>query len=309
METKTSKSGYDAVLLMAYGGPECLDQVRPFLQELFPNESPPESRVREIVSRYRAIGGGSLLTEQTRQQARALQLELRRRGIETPVRVGMRCWSPYICETLAELAASGAQRVFAIAMTPFESPESHGRYLESIEKARQKTELQAMAIENAPSFCDCAGFIRACADNLQEAYDEIAPERQSGAIVVFTAHSIPEASARRCRYAEQLHDCAKAVAEAAGVTRFIVAYQSRSGPPHESWLGPDLREVIEEKAEAGATAIVAAPLGFICDNLEVLYDLDIEAAALARKRNLLWRRAATVRDHPAFVAALADLIP
>lgn len=296
-------NGPDAVLLLAFGGPEQMDEVRPFLRSVLHGRPVPPERFEEVVGHYAALGGRSPLPAITRRQLAALRAALTARGETLPVGLGMRHSAPSIPLALTELAAGGATRVRAVVLAAHESPASHGRYRDATAEALTSLSEAAPEVDFAPSFHAHPGFVRANVDGLlraRAAAGDAAP-------VIFTAHSIPCAVADRCDYVAQLAETARLVAAGAGTARYRIAYQSRSGSPRDPWLEPDVREVIREEAARGAMDVVVAPVGFVCDHMEVVYDLDVEAAEVARDAGIQLHRAATAGDHPDFIAALADL--
>jgi ferrochelatase len=301
-----ASSPADAVLLLAFGGPESPAEVRPFLKRVLAGRPVPPERFEQVVHHYELIGGRSPLPEITRRQADALQAHLARTGPALPVAIGMRHSAPFLRDALAELAAQGKRRVLGVILAAHESPASHGRYVEAATGALHELRPDAPELRYAKSFHDHPGFAAANAERARDALARLPVEARNDALLVFTAHSIPVASASGSPYVRQLEGGAAQVASALGHTRYRVAYQSRSGSPRDPWLEPDVNAVIRDEAAAGTRAIVLCPIGFLCDHVEVLYDLDVEAAQTAREAGVQLARARAVNDHPAFVAALAD---
>jgi ferrochelatase len=307
MSAGATISQYDAVLLMAYGGPTCPEQVEPFLRQLFGNRPLPHAHIQEISRRYQLIGGASPLVQTTARQAEALQRRLAHRGIEIAVRAGMRTGSPSIRDALKQLVDGGAHHILGIVMTPFEGNFSHGRYLGELQAALNALGPDRPVVACAPSFHACDGFIRAHADRLIATLADITPPQSENAAVIFSAHSVPMA-ANDSIYAEQIARSAERIAVTVGQRHYDIAYQSRSSPSDQPWLGPSILRVIEERTAGGARQLVVVPIGFISDNLEVLYDLDIEASAVAARGGAMLHRSPTIGDHPAFIDALAELV-
>ena len=290
----------DAVLLLAFGGPTRPEEIRPFLENVTRGRRIPPERLEVVAHHYELIGGRSPLNELTFRQAEAL-----RRALGTlPVYVGMRNWAPYVADTVASMTAAGVRRAVALVLSPHANEASRERYVETVDEARATEGPRAPAIVWAPDWHVHPGFIEALADRLTAACRAVA----SGAPVVFTAHSIPSDGAAQSPYVRELGETAAAVATAAGISRWQLAYQSRSGNPRDPWLEPDVNDVLRALAAAGARDAVVAPIGFVCDHVEVLYDLDVEARATADGLGMRLARAGTVGDHPAFVAALVDTV-
>jgi len=299
---------YDAVLLIAFGGPDRMDDVRPFLANVLRGRRVPPERIEEVVHHYAQFDGHSPLTELTQTQARALQADFAIRGPEIRVYVGMRNWSPYLHETLAHMRADGVGRAVGIVMAPHRSYSSWEQYHENVAEARARVGEGAPEIAYLESWFDHPGFIEAQADRVAVALSAVPAARRNEVSLIFTAHSIPSAMAAKSPYVEQLTTSAHLVAVRLRHAAWSVAYQSRSGDPRTPWLGPDVKDVIRDLAQNGGRAVVVAPIGFVCDHIEVLYDLDTEARQVAGAAGLAFHRAGTVMDHPAFIRMLGDLV-
>ncbi len=299
---------YDAVLLIAYGGPNAMPEVHPFLANALRGHPVPPERIEIVVQHYEQIGGRSPLTELTFRQARALEAELHAGGSRLPVYVGMRNWSPYVQETLTRMAADGVRRAIGIIMTVQQTEASWGRYLDAVAAARAEVGAAAPQIDYADEWHAHPFFIEAMADTVRAALAAIPAERRSAAALLFTAHSVPTAMAAPSPYVAQISDTSRLVAEQIGHSHWSIAYQSRSGNPREPWLEPDVCEVLRQLGRAQVHDVVVAPIGFVCDHVEVLYDLDIAARQVAEEAGMSFVRAATVSDHPAFIRMLADVV-
>jgi ferrochelatase len=304
----TASAGFDAVLMLAFGGPERMDEVRPFLQRVLAGRPVPAERFEEVVRHYELIGGRSPLGEITRRQAQALEAALARQGQAVPVAIGMRNSAPLIADTLRALHARGRRRALGLIMAAHESEASHGRYHEAVRAAQQELGQHAPEVEYTAGFHDSEGFVAANAEHVRAALLQLPEPQRAAARLVFTAHSIPSAVAERGPYAQQIAQSAALVARALGVDEHLVAYQSRSGSPRDPWLQPDVNALIREQAALGTRALVLCPVGFVCDHVEVLYDLDVEAAQTARAAGVSIARAQAVNDHRAFIAALAECV-
>jgi ferrochelatase len=298
----------DAVLLIAFGGPTGPGEIRPFLELVTRGRRIPPERLEEVAHHYEQMPGArSPLNELTERQAAALRQALARRGRSLPVFVGMRNWHPFLRDTLAAMTGAGHRRALGIILSPFRSEASWERYKEDVAAARAGVP-GATEVAFAPAWSTHPGFVAAAADSVRAALAAVPAAERAQTPVVFTAHSIPRAMADTSPYASDFAAAARAVAGCAGATRWSLAYQSRSGSPREPWLEPDIGQVVQRTAASGARHIVVMPLGFVCDHVEVLYDLDTEARALAAQSGLAFHRAAAVNDHPAFVDMLADLV-
>ena len=301
-------SELDSVLLIAFGGPEKPEDIRPFLEIVTAGRRIPPERIEEVARHYEAIGGRSPLNELTRRQAAALRRALAREDIALPVHVGMRNWHPFLHEALGEMKDRGHRRALGIILSSFQTEASWERYVGDVAAARDKVGPDAPEVVCAPAWADHPLFIKAMAERAEEAMAGVPAERRAAARLLFTAHSVPAAMAEGSPYAAQLEGAARVIAGRLSHPRWSLAYQSRSGAPREPWLEPDVAGAIRALAREGAVDVVVVPIGFVCDHVEVLYDLDVEACALARDLGVGFHRARAANDHPTFVAMLADLV-
>jgi len=300
MTSPIAGSTVDAVLLLAFGGPTRPEEIRPFLANVTRGRRIPADRLDAVAHHYEEIGGRSPLNDLTFDQARAL----RRALPSLPVYVGMRNWSPYLADTVAEMTMHGVRRAVALVLSPHANEASRERYVETVDEARAQQGPRAPEIVWAPSWHVHPRFVAALAECVSAARAGLATD----APVVFTAHSIPTASAATSPYERELGETAAAVAATLALPRWQLAYQSRSGNPDDAWLEPDVNDALRALAADGAREVVVAPIGFVCDHVEVLYDLDIEARRTAAALGLRFARASTVNSHPAFIDALADVV-
>jgi protoporphyrin/coproporphyrin ferrochelatase len=296
---------FDAVLLIAFGGPNCMADVRPFLANVVRGRPVPPERLEAVVKHYELIGGRSPLTELTMRQADGLRALLQREGPRLAVYVGMRNWDPYLRDTLAAMQRDGVRRAVGVILAAQQSDASWGRYQRDVETARSELNRDAPAVDFAPPWYDHPGFIEAVT---AQAASALPTDRRGSAHLIFTAHSIPTAMAQASPYERQLHAGAGAVAKRLGFAEYLVAYQSRSGNPREPWLGPDIVDVVKEKAARGVHTLLVVPIGFVCDHVEVLYDLDVEARQTAAALGVELVRAPAVNDHPDFIRTLAAVV-
>jgi len=294
----------DGVLLLAFGGPTRAEEIRPFLANVLRGRPVPPERVEEVVRHYEAIGGRSPLNDLTFRQAHKLEATLAATGPALRVYVGMRNWEPYLADTLARMAGDGVRHAVGVILSPHASEASRERYLEEVKAAG----AGAPTVRWVGSWHTDPLFVTAVADAATAALVTLPAARRAAAPLVFTAHSVPVAMAARAPYVVEIAASARAVAERLGRARWQVAYQSRSGSPREPWLEPDVNDALRALAADGARDVVVVPVGFVCDHVEVLYDLDVEARATARAAGLGFARASTVNDHPLFIQMLAEVV-
>ena len=301
------RSPFDAILLIAFGGPEGPGEVRPFLERVTAGRRIPPARLEAVARHYELIGGRSPLNQLTRAQADALRRRLEGGGAAVPVHVGMRNWRPFLDEALAELAADGCRRVLGVILSAFQTEASWGRYVSAVETAREAMTVRAPVVEYAQAWSRHPLFIQAVADRVSATVGEM-PQALRDAPLVFTAHSIPRSMADGSPYAAQFREASRRVAQSLGRARWTLAYQSRSGNPRDPWLEPDVGDVIEELAKTGEKAVIVVPIGFVCDHVEVLYDLDVDARQRARELGMGFYRAPALNDHPLFIDMLAEIV-
>jgi len=298
----------DAVLLIAFGGPTRPEEIRPFLANVAQGRAIPAARLEEVVHHYELIGGRSPLNELTFRQAAALAACLRERGDQRRVYVGMRNWAPWIADTLATMADDGVRGAVTVLLSPHATEASRARYVEALDAGRARLGPRAPALRFVAPWFVHPGFVGAAAARAADALAMLPASRRDEATIVFTAHSVPTAMAAESPYVAEITASAHAVAERLHQRRWQLAWQSRSGSPREPWLEPDVNDVLRAVASSGVADVVVVPIGFVCDHVEVLYDLDVEARATAAALGLGFARAATVSDHPEFIAALADVV-
>jgi ferrochelatase len=283
------------VLLMAHGTPASLDEMPEYLRVVRGGRPASAELVAEMQHNYSAIGGRSPLTELTRAQAAALQTRL---GGGIPVAVGMRNWRPYIKDALHDLAAGGVRRVIGIPMAPQFSTLSVQKYIDAARAGLP----DGVQFDPVQSFHDHPRLIDAFVEQLQHA----GPADDE--LIVFTAHSLPVRVINEGdRYAEEVTGTARAVAERSGIHRYEIAYQSAGRTP-EPWIGPELGALIRERAAAGCRRFLVAPIGFVCDHTEILFDIDVQAAGVAREAGAALRRTQSLNTSAAFMTMLEDLV-
>ena len=300
---------YDAFFLVSFGGPEGPEDVLPFLENVTRGRGVPRERLLEVARTYQRFGGVSPINAQNRALAAAIGEELDRAGIRLPVYLGNRHWHPMIRDTVARMAADGVRRALAFVTSAYSSHSGCRAYLEDIERARSELGATAPRIEKIRAFWNHPGFIEQMAENVRSALEAVPAELRAGARLVFTGHSIPTALAETSDYVAQLRDAAGLVAERARPgSGFDLVFQSRSGPPTQPWLEPDVGDHLEALARAGTRQAVVVPIGFVSDHMEVIYDLDTLARERAAAAGIGMVRAATVGTAPRFVEMIRELV-
>lgn len=305
---------YDAVLIVAFGGPEKREDVIPFLENVLRGRNVPRERLLEVAEHYYHFGGGSPLNDQVRDLITRLRAELDAHEIPLPIYWGNRNWHPMLTGTLQQMADDGVRSALAVVLSAYSSYSGCRQYREEIERARQAVGADAPAVEKVRVFYNHPDFIAANAEQLREALQQFPDEErtQRGGVlrVAFTAHSIPASMAAGCDYEKQLSETCRLVAERLhpAPEQWELVYQSRSGRPGDPWLEPDICDHLRDLHQQGVRNVVIMPIGFLTDHLEVLYDLDEEARRVCEELGLRMVRAKTAGSHPLFVPMLRKLI-
>jgi ferrochelatase len=301
-----STNGYDALLVVSFGGPEKPEDVMPFLENVVRGRGVPRERLLEVEAHYQGFGGVSPINQQCRDLIAALDVDL-------PVYWGNRNWHPFLEDTVLRMKEDGVRKAAAFVTAAYSSYSSCRQYLDDIARARA-------AVPGAPEivklrhYYDHPGFIAAMADHTREALDRLPAGAREQARLVFTAHSIPVSMARTAgpaggAYEAQLRRAAELVTAHVEEGRaWDLVWQSRSGPPQVPWLEPDVCDHLEALHAEGVRSAVLVPIGFVSDHMEVVYDLDVEAAATAEKLGMALTRASTAGTHPRFVSMVAELL-
>jgi protoporphyrin/coproporphyrin ferrochelatase len=301
-------STYDAVLLIAFGGPTSSEEIRPFLARVTKGIAIPPERLEGVAHHYEAVGGRSPLNDITFRQAEALQNLLQRKGAPLPVYVGMRNAAPCFAETLKQMAEDGVKRALGFILSSHRNEASWDRYQKNIADTRAELGEKAPEVEYCAGWHDHPLFIRTWVELIHARIGKIPPQRQRGTPLVFTAHSIPIGMADGSPYVDQLQVTAHLIAQGLTHQRWSIAYQSRSGKPADPWLEPDIKDVLRKLRVEHVTDVVVAPIGFVCDHVEVLYDLDIETKKTAEDLGINFIRASCPNDYPTFIQMMADVI-
>jgi len=303
----------EALLVLSFGGPEGPDDVMPFLENVARGRGIPRERLAEVAEHYFHFGGVSPINVQNKALIAAVEKDLASAGVDLPVYWGNRNWVPYVEDTWKQMADDGVEHVYVFATSAYASASGCRQYHEDIARARA-TVGGGPTAEKLPHYFDSAGFVRANADALAAALAGLPDDVRDTARLVATAHSVPNAMAAVAgpqggAYEAELLAAAQRVVDAAAPGRpFDLVWQSRSGPPAVPWLAPDVNDHLRDLAAEGERAVVLFPIGFVCDHLEVIWDLDNEAKQTAEELGLVFARAGTAGTHPAFVATVRELV-
>ena len=300
-------SEYESLLLVSFGGPEKREDVMPFLRNVLKGRNVPEARMEEVAQHYYMFDGVSPINEQNKRLIRAIENDFAENGIKLPVYWGNRNWHPMLQDTLEQMKSDGIKRSLAFFTSGFSCYSGCRQYRENIIEARNAIGPDAPEVDKLRVFFNHPKFIETCAVRLKQAIKETVSNWDQ-AVVLFTAHSIPDSMAVGCNYVKQLEEASRLVAESSGATNWKLVYQSRSGRPSQPWLEPDVCDYIEEVAEQGITEVVIMPIGFVSDHMEVIFDLDVEARETCEKVGIKLTRAGTAGTHPLFVEMIRELV-
>ncbi len=299
---------YQALLVVSFGGPEKPDDVMPFLGNVTRDRGIPPERLQEVAQHYYHFAGKSPINDQCRELIHALRHELDEHGIKLPIYWGNRNWYPYLADTLREMRSDGITRCLAFVTSAYSSYSGCRQYRENLSAAQMEIGEGAPQIDKLRVFYNHPGFITACADRVREALTQFSREERINLRLVTTAHSIPCSMAQTSAYERQLRETGRLLAEAVQLENWDLVYQSRSGPPTQPWLEPDILDHLRNLHAEGVRNVLLAPIGFTSDHMEVLFDLDTEARELAAQLEMKVIRAGTAGTHPAFISAIRELI-
>ena len=300
---------YDAVIVVSFGGPEQPEDVMPFLENVLRGKNVPRERMLEVAEHYYEFGGKSPINEQNRNLIKALEAELAKHGPHLPIYWGNRNWHPMLADTLRQMKADGVRRALAFVTSAYSSYSSCRQYRENIESAREAIGEGAPIVDKIRAFHNHPNFVEAVMDHVREALAKIPAERRDAAQLIYTAHSIPSMMAEGCDYEKQLMETGRLVAENLDRKNWRLVFQSRSGPATQPWLEPDILDCLRAlKGEGGGTDVVIAPIGFVSDHMEILFDLDTQARQLCEELGINMVRAETVGTHPIFIRMIRELI-
>jgi ferrochelatase len=303
-------TSYDALLLVSFGGPEGPDDVIPFLENVTRGRNVPRERLAVVGEHYMLFGGVSPINGHCRALKAAIEADFAAHDLDLPVYWGNRHWDPFLADAVRAMRDDGIRRAAAFVTSAYSGYSACDQYVEAIERARADVP-GAPEIDKLPVYYDRPGFVEPLVDAVRAALAELPAHLRAGAPLAFTAHSVPLAQPGRETYAAELRAVAARVAERAAPGHpWDLVYQSRSGPPSQPWLEPDIGDHLERLHDAGHDAVVVVPVGFVSDHMEVKYDLDVQAADVADKLGLAFVRAATPGADPRFAtvprALLAD---
>jgi ferrochelatase len=304
-----SEAAYDAVIVVSFGGPEGPEDVLPFLENVTRGRGIPPRRLVEVAEHYQLFGGVSPINACNRALIAALESELAAHGPRLPIYFGNRNWHPLLADTIGRMADDGIRRALALVTSAYSSYSACRQYLENIEAARTRIGERAPVIDKIRPFWNHPGYIETMVERVSEGLDAVPAARRERAHLAFTGHSIPLSMARTSDYETQLRDASDLVMQRVGAERpWQLVFQSRSGPSQMPWLEPDIVDHLEALRDRGVSDVIVVPIGFLSDHMEVVYDLDTEAARRAEEIGLNMVRAATAGTHPRFVAMLRELI-
>ena len=299
---------YDAVLLVSFGGPEQEADVIPFMENVTAGRNIPRERLEEVSQHYFQFGGRSPINDQNRALMAALRDLLAAEGPDLPVYFGNRNWHPMLADALREMRDDGVRRALCFVTSAYSSYSGCRQYREDLAAARAEVGDDAPELDKVRVYYNHPGFVTPQIRIVGDALAALPAEVRDDAHLVFTTHSIPHSMSRHCDYEAQHYETCRLIAEAFPGHPWQLVFNSRSGPAFVPWLEPDVNDHLETLAEQGARGVVVVPVGFISDHMEVIYDLDVEAAATADRLGLAFERAATVGTDALFVRGIRDLI-
>ena len=302
---------FDAVLIVSFGGPQSMDDIRPFLANVLRGRPVPTNRIEEVAQHYEHFKGVSPITELTNQQAAGLQERLKASGHSLPIYIGMRNWHPLLPDTLRQMSDDGVRKAVGFITAAQHSYSSCEQYRQNVADARAELQTAGkpdVEVTYVQSWFDHPLFIETNALHVREALAKLPPNLRGQARLVCTAHSIPRQMAEESLYREQLDTSARLVATRAGMKEWALVYQSRSGRPETPWLEPDICDYLRNEHANGLSAAVICPIGFVCDHIEVLWDLDEEAAAVCKECGIVMARAEAANADPCFIELMADVV-
>ena len=296
-----------AVLLAGYGGPTSMAEVRPFIQSALEGLRIPEVRFDEVLRHYEAFNGVSPYNSISYKQQQALKNWFEKKGLSPAVYVGFRHTSPTFQEVFQDLIKEGVEKVIVFVLSSFRCPASFEKYVKKIKEAQVLTAAGSIAVEYTENFYKHPLFLAAQADRVRLLMNNLPKQELDKTFFLFSAHSIPVPMSDESGYASQFTEASDLVAKALGISHWGRGYQSRSGDPRDPWLSPDVKAEIERLDKTRFKNIIIIPIGFLCDHVEVLYDLDVDVKKTTEAHGLKYLRASTVADHPKFIEMIGDL--
>ena len=302
------QSKYQAMLLVSLGGPEGPDDVMPYLKNVLRGRNVPESRMLEVAKHYDQFGGVSPINEQNRALIESLKQEFTDHEIKLPIYFGNRNWNPLLEDTLRQMKEDGVKDAIAFFTSTFSCYSGCRQYRENIYEAQQNIGEGAPRIHKVRMSFNHPLFVKAASERVTDAAQALQISDDSPVELLFTAHSIPESMAGGCNYQLQLNEACRLVANESGLSNWKLAFQSRSGPPHQPWLEPDICDYLEQVKAKGVTNVIIMPIGFVSDHMEVMFDLDVEAQEKCEELGIRMSRAKTFGTHQDFVTLIRELV-
>jgi ferrochelatase len=297
-------NSFDALLVVSFGGPEKHEDVLPFLENVLRGRHVPRERMLEVAEHYYHFNGRSPINQQNLDLIAALGREFQAHNINLRVYWGNRNWHPFLSDTLKQMRADGVRRAAALATSAFGSYSGCRQYRENITQGLHSAGVEDMVVEKLPNFCDRPEFLEVMTERVQDALAKL-PDAQQ---VVFTAHSVPVSMAQSSPYVHQLETASEHVAAACGMRHWALVFQSRSGPPTQPWLEPDVNDYLRVQHGTGVRGVIICPIGFMSDHMEVLYDLDTQVQEMCDQMGMKMVRAGTAGSHPKIVSMIRDLV-
>jgi ferrochelatase len=304
----TDNHSYDAILVVSFGGPEGRDDVIPFLENVLRGRNVPRERMLAVAEHYYQFDGVSPINQQCRDLIASLRIELDQNEIDLPIYWGNRNWTPYLTDTLAQMQQAGVKRALAYITSAYSSWSSCRQYLGNVADACQPLGADAPTVDKIRAFYNHPDFIAANCDLLSESLASFSTAERADLQIAFTAHSIPNSMADHCDYQNQLAESCQLVSKELSIKNWQLVYQSRSGRPQDPWLEPDILDHMRDIHSNGTKNLIIAPIGFMSDHMEVLFDLDCEAQQLGEELGMHVERSATVGTHPLFISMIRKLI-
>ena len=295
-----------ALLLLAFGGPRSLAEVEPFLTRLFRGRRPSKEVLERVKERYRLIGGASPLLKITQGQAEGIEKRLSEKGHLFKPYVGMRYGHPMIEETMKQILQDGITEVIAIPMTPFQSRESTGAYIEEVKRI-QKNIGEVLKVSFVVGWHMHPLFLEAIREKVREGLMGFTPEERKGVRFLFTAHSLPKAVVEKDPYAREIEESIKGVVEGLEHLAWRMAYQSKGGPSEE-WIGPDVESILTNLSQERVERVLIVPIGFVSDHIEILYDIDIVYREKAKSLGIKLKRTSSLNFSEKFIEALSAIV-
>jgi len=308
---RPEKPRFDHILLIGYGGPTSEEEVLPFIEQVTKGRDVPPERLEEVREHYRVIGGRSPYNEYSFKMLLKVETALAVSDLKIPVLIGMRNWHPFLAETLVGIKRRQFKNGLAVILAPHRAPSTHQRYKEALRAAQEEIDACDIHYEFIEGWHDHPYFIQAHVQEILRIDELLQSEVRERLYPIFTAHSIPKETSSplgHVRYEEEFHRSAQLIALELGWQHWTCAYQSRSGRAEQPWLGPDILEILQNCYKSGKRSVIVIPVGFFCENVEVLYDLDVEAKELANELGMDFFRSSCVADNPLFIQMLKVLI-